>query len=1235
MIYLYPANKMENLLALLDKIQQVSPLSFFESEIIVVQNAGMQHWLNLSLAQSRGISMNIDYALPAQYLWRLIRGLASEELVPEQSPFSREVLTWRIYDFLAEESVLNDADFDAVTGYWLSEKSHGNHLESLLEGNDEQAQLKRYQLSQKIADLYEQYLIYRPEWIDAWSKGIFSASGDANPFANESIEIQSTATWQGKLWQLLTSEQTYNPKDLVNDATKHMAGNIELLPKRLTFFGLNSMAPIWLDFIQALSEHIDVHFFHLNPCFDYWGDIQSEKESAKKISAWTKGHEEEFSELGNPLLANLGQQGREFLALIQNVSTIDIEAFDQASGEATDRTSLLSSIQHDILTLNHPKLAVIADEISSKSGSETVGDATNSKQSKEIDNSIAITSCHSALREVQGLHDWLLHQFNQDKSLTPKDVIIMCPQIENYAPYIDAVFARGWQDIGDDIPPLPCSIADRVAKDAEPVIAAFLEVLTLPDSRFQVSQLLAFIRLPAMQKKFGITVEEIDKVSIWLEQASIHWGLDAEHKSKMLDFGEQAHDQKSSFTWEQGLSRLLRGLAYSDQEAIFQGQLLLPSVEGNDAELLGQLMLIIEQLQQYSITLMQPKTAIQWNSYLFELLDTLFDFEDEYCQNDLLTAFESLAEYCLHANFTKVLPLLVVADFLQSHFSQPDRGRQFMIGQVTFCSMVPMRSIPFKVVGVLGLNDGEFPRQRPPLGFDLLESTAAKLGDRSRRGDDRYLFLEAIISARQSLYLSYQGNNIKTNAEKQPSIVLKEFVDYLQHGYGWQHEGETKKSHDDVAYKTRYLAMQPFSLENYSEEYTNGLTSFDDKWLKIIGISPDNVIDNKEAKSEVNIAQPLQSVQNLEFFADTTDIISIRDSELFSFYQHPSKVFAKVSLNLDFTDRQVTLSDVEPFDIGSIETYNMRQALLSASFSVLPSDTEQINGDDAIGDTLSGSSGDTVALDISAEQQIELQFEVARLSGKFPDLPTTQKEFDGWKNDNEEFSQSIMSQHAENPQTFPLVIPLKVSMGNSKVVDVEVQVSLPIKSDKLVHYRATKAKIKDKFILYFYQIVLQTIQELSEEVPEELAAISNTVGYFFDTKSQKSTEFVVSPVTEPVSKLRQLIQIFIEGQENPLLLNGDLAEAAFKLLSKGKVYSQETFEKTWSDDNQFLPIGSDPYVQYFWPKCPQVEDILPLVETVYSPLFEAVSEVKKSSSKAKPKASTKSKSAASLAKEVK
>jgi len=299
---------MESLLALLNKIQQVSPLPVFCKETIIVQNAGMQHWLNMSIANDRGISLNIDYALPAQYLWKLVRTLADKEFDNEQNPFSREALCWRIYQLLATEQVLNDNRFSQVNDYWRSSNNvefndiELNSVDPVAKHNfSQQENLKRYQLACQLADLFEQYLVFRPDWIDQWHQ--------AKPveLTKENSQFDQLQQWQSALWQLLTQEQDYNPVNLLNSALDNLANKQNLLPKRMSFFGINAMAPMWLSFINDLSDYCDVHFFHLNPCFSYWGDLLTEKQAIQHLSQWTEGFDDISQLVGNPLLANFGQ----------------------------------------------------------------------------------------------------------------------------------------------------------------------------------------------------------------------------------------------------------------------------------------------------------------------------------------------------------------------------------------------------------------------------------------------------------------------------------------------------------------------------------------------------------------------------------------------------------------------------------------------------------------------------------------------------------------------------------------------------------------------------------------------------------------------------------------------------------------------------------------------------------------------------------------------------------------
>jgi len=1153
---------MENLLVLLDKIQNVSPLPVFSQEIIVVQNAGMQHWLNLSLAKQRGISMNVRYALPAQFLWKLMRGLASDENVPEQSPYSREVLTWRIYALLGSENVVNDVGFNQATAYW-DEPVRDECDTDVQVNSDDKSSLKRYQLAGQLADLYEQYLIFRPEWIDAWHSGdtnldsINSKTAELNSISNND-EIKQLTLWQSKLWQLLIKEQAYNPLSLMQEAIENLAHKKSTLPKRISFFGINAMAPMWLEFIHSLSEHIDIHFFHLNPCYAYWGDIISEKQAAKAISNWVDGVAESNQlgsnqDVGNPLLANLGQQGREFMALLQNYSSVNIELFEQIDQNDNSKSStVLALLQQDILSLSDRRL----------------------EPASQQDDSITITSCHSALREVQGLHDWLLHQFNQDESLTPKDVLVMCPQIESYAPFVNAVFARGWQAIGDKIPPLPCSLADRSSKDAEPIIAAFTDILNLPDSRFAVSQLIGLLRLPAMQIKFDISLDELAKITLWLQQAAIHWGLDLQHKQQILK-SDQANN---SFTWQQGLSRLLRGFAFGDNlgqgSVIYQQQLLIPSIEGDEALLLGKLLLIIEQLQFSAQNLTKARTAIKWQSYLLSIIDDLFDIETEASFQLIDDAISSLVEYCSHAGFVDEIELLVIRDFLDNHFSQPDPGKQFMVGQVTFCSMLPMRSIPFKVIAVLGLNDGEFPRQRQPLGFDLMESTPAKLGDRSRRGDDRYLFLEALISARQSLYLSYQGRNIKTNSPKEASLVLKELMDYLTQGFNWLFEGESSQ--------LRQLPMQAFSDKNYQGKY-NG---FDEKWLKL-----KNPIDLQEGDAN-NQAQLDELVINQETTEVTLTPKIISTQQLIAFYQHPVKYFAQQQLNLFLDQKTITLDDAEPFDIDRLQSYLLRQEMLNECLTE-HSDEEQ------------------------AKQKMAKVWQVALLDGKFPDLPNTEKVFENWQNDSIEFSQSIIEQNANNPVIIDVYVAIDITDPQNSIGQCHLSAKLPIKDDKLVFYRSSSAKAKDLFTMYIHQLILQVSQEqqlLESTILAEISIVNTTRGLYFDTKSQKVTEYAFEPIPDAKAQLTKLVNTFYLGQQKALLLNGDIGDKAFKNLVGAKkavkAFTQSDFEKLWQDPNAMFALGDDAYMEYFWPQCPAFTDIEKQLGEIYLPLYQSLIKIK-------------------------
>lgn len=837
MLYTYPSNKLENLVLVLDELLKVPHDQPLQPDTILVQHPGMQHWLSMALANlpNRQLCMNAEYPLPVRYFWDLIRKILGPDIVPDRSVYSREILAWRIYQLLGTQAIIDQPIMAEPTRYWQKQLSNS------------QAN-RRFQLSEQIADLFEQYLMFRPDWIEQWEAG-------------------ETPHWQAYLWQQLVAQDPKHPLALMKAASKKIQDPAEPLPATFYIFGINALAPIWLEFLTDITHkaEVDIHLLYLNPSDDYWDGLVSEKQQAKARAKWIHQASEDeelvtLTEVGNPLLSSLGRQGQTFVRMLSDKAHFDLPAFSEPESE-----SFLAKLQHDILTLNDAREQPITDA---------------------IDDTITIASAHSAFREVQGLHDWLLHQFNNDASLTPKDVLVMCPNVEDYAPFVQAVFARSFAQLDDSVPPLPCSIADRNLKDSDPTVAAFLQLLQLPDARFEVNQLMSWLRVPAIADKFGLSANDLATIQQWLELAHVHWGLNAQHKQQWVK-GEQTNH----FTWQQGLDRLLLGFAYADENVFINDSLLLPPVEGAQAQLLGKLIQIIEQLQNARGALAKPRTPSQWQQYLIDQLQiALLSSDDVFARSNhyILTAVNDFTEYANKANLTEeLIPLSVVRSVLENAFASAEQtGSQFMSGQITVCSMVPMRSIPFKVVAILGLNDGEFPRARPPMGFDLMAHAPARLGDRSRRGDDRYLFLEAILSSRNALYLSYQGFDISKNEIQPPSLVLDELIDYLKQGYAF--------SEDHI----HQLPLQPYHPRNYQGKFA----SFDPNWL---------AVSQQHA--------PEKAVTEL---AD----IDLEDqwhvNQWIAFFSHPAKYFAEQRLGLYFkTFDENNLEDNEPFSLSHLDRY--------------------------------------------------------------------------------------------------------------------------------------------------------------------------------------------------------------------------------------------------------------------------------------------------------------------------
>ena len=887
MFRLYHSNKLDVLKGILAHIVANDPLTNpFESEKILVQSPGMAQWLKLELAKEFSICANVDFPLPASFIWQTFVDILDD--VPKRSAFNKDAMAWHIIKLLP--TLIKRDEFSELADYLQYDEP-----------------LKLYQLAYKIADIFDQYLVYRPQWIEAWQQQDFTSCKDK--------------PWQGILWHELyqvivnSGQSHYHRANLYQHliAALQQPDVKEKLPPRIFVFGISALPPNYLQALQMMSEHIDVHFFLNNPCELYWGDIVDAKWLAKlaskthqKITLDTLNQSnlnaledipltpeqydtQRFNELGeltiaNPLLASMGKLGRDNLALMQTLETQEIDAFVPSNNNC-----LLDYINDDILTLEDRTFIANTLEESEQNNPRQI--------IRNNDESIVIHSCHSPMREVEVLRDEILAMLENDKTLTPKDIVVMMPDVNSYSPYIQAVFSHGHNYID-------FSISDRSAAQENPILLSFMTLMSLSQSRKSASELFSLLEVPAVMEKFELTPKNIESLKLWIDESGIRQGLDEQDNS-----------------WLFGLNRMFKG--YSQQEndplshkeqPLWQNILAYPESVGMSAQQLGQLSYFIELIARYSERLSGELLFSQWRELINELLA---DFYQPSLDNDLQLsvierALEGLNEELTLADFNAPISREVLVEHLSSKLDTGNSSQRFLAGKLNFCTLMPMRSIPFKVVCVLGMNDGVYPRTIAPIGFDLMAGDHQK-GDRSRRDDDRYLFLEAMLSAQQKLYLSYCGKSIKDNSERCPSVLINEIIDYVSLSYRLESDSDktAQQCSDNIINKLiKQHPLTPFSSLYYNQ--TSPFYSYQRDWLGALApATPSNDF----------FAQPLPLV--IEHPVINVDMLT-------RFVKHPSQFFFNQRLGIYFSNNNTDLLDSEPFNPDGLASYDVKSRLLAA-----------------------------------------------------------------------------------------------------------------------------------------------------------------------------------------------------------------------------------------------------------------------------------------------------------------
>lgn len=861
-LQVHRSNQMERLAEALADLVAHPLADPMAPECIVVEGRGIERWLARQLADRLGIWAHSEFIFPRRLLQRAFDAFLGPQAKADES-FEPESLTWTIAALLP--TLLDGAAFAPVHGYL---------------GDQDPA--RRLALAQRLADTLDHYVVYRPEMVLRWETGVDD-------------------DWQAQLWRAIVARRGSN----------HLAARCRAffsagrrapqtpLPQRLSLVGLSTLAPLYLRVFDALAQHCDVHLFLLNPSAAYWGTVRSRREVLRdRWRADPDGLDLEAeidTAAGHPLLASLGRVGRDFQEVLE--ASCQYHEDDVPLHQDPGTGSILATIQSDLLTLTHRRLENTRLPV------------------PPGDDSIRIHACHAAVREVQVLRDQLLALFEADPTLQTHEVVVLCPTIDIYAPLVQAVFGGD----GDEAR-LPFRIADLQRRSTDVAVDAFLHVLTLLGGRLGAAEVVDVLELPGVHARFALSTSDVEVVRGWIADAGIRWGADAEHRA---DAGQPGLDEN---TWRFGLDRLFLGFAMeSDGSSTYAGLLPLDGIEGTQAAALGGFADFCEALFHWRTLLASARRLTEWRAPLLSLLDSFIAEQSDTVEQHVAirTAIDEVIGRAGRAGFDEPIEVAALVPFLEAALQQSAPGRGFLTGGITFCAPVPMRSIPFRVVCLLGMNDVDFPRSQPAPGFDHM-ARHPKAGDRNPRDDDRYLFLEALLAARERVIITYIGHGVRDNAPLPPSAVISELLDVVDATFvGDDPDVPVSPSlivdHPLQPFSPRYFDASVPAWFSYSQRHCDAARG-------LLAPSPDT-----PPFLSTTLAPPA--------VIDT----SLGLDRLLRFVAHPTRAFLQHRLGLYLRDTEPSLDSREPLTLNGLERWQLGSELLDRLRADNPaSDLERI-----------------------------------------------------------------------------------------------------------------------------------------------------------------------------------------------------------------------------------------------------------------------------------------------------
>lgn len=848
-LYLHTSNRVENLAQRLVEVSQAVPLSQpLSPETVMTLNPGIARWLQFEIAKRTGVSFGWDFPLPGKLFSRVLRGF--EPSFEATGAFPEDAARWHLLDLLGK--LEDQARFAQVRSYCQNA-----------------AGTRRLAFANRLAKLYDEYLVYRPDVVTRWEDDPASFRYD----------------WQAELWRrLLRSLYPKNKKprhiarlrqELCQGQILELAIQPQHWPERLFVFGVSSLAPLYLDLLDQLSHYRPVHVFLLQPSDQYWADLKSRKQiqkitqkAARKSGVRLSHPEDWLFETGNPLLPSLGKQSQMFLDLLIDKDPQQ----DDSQFEFPDETqSQLSCLQSDLFSIENRDLARGAAPF------------------PPYDGSLQLHSCSSRRREVETIWDLIVQRLDSQPTLKASDILVMAPDIQEYRSHIEAVFKA---KRGTPLE-IPFSIADSSAGNRPGALSGLFAILRSVSTRASAAEVIALLETPLLREVFAFSDRDLECIVFWIRELGITWGWDAEHRSQHESFSTNRN------TWRELRIRLLSGALFSHETPAPEGFLAYPEIESDLADTAARLLECLELIRALRHAFHETHSIATWQERLLALLSTLRCERDEW-QRDYQAAGDLIRETfpAIDTSFASGAEAYsTLAEKLESSAS----GGGYLSGGVTFCSLKPMRAIPADTVCLMGMNRADFPRGNKRPSFDLM-AAETRIGDRNTRDEDRQFFLETLLSVRSRLAITYQGLSPNSDTPNEPSAVVEELLSYLQNAM-------QKEDFEQIFHQQKRQSFDPSYFQGETQTY-----------------DPERAKLCNRFRPTAQPSEPTPQSDAAGSESETENPTHVDLEDLIRFMESPSKSFATRVAKLRMENGDEALPEMDPLFSTGLDRFKLRHS---------------------------------------------------------------------------------------------------------------------------------------------------------------------------------------------------------------------------------------------------------------------------------------------------------------------